>query len=705
MSEKSPPVAPPDSEPGSGSGQELSPVAESPARPAPEKPAEPSSDRERINPDEAQVDEDVKERLLGPQYERQRYTRNRATGPSMWGNSNTQNVYSPRMTSVFRRPADIERLTEWYALTEGKEVERALHDALDRHTTICLSGEPDSGRFSTACYTLVERFGAEHVEEILPPLDEAPARAFQRLTADDLCPATGYLVRIEAADPLPVISRLDALVRSVDSRLVLIRDRSARDSSHGDNEIRHLPPNPGEVFRSHVQYLGRQSGTDVGGHLRLANWDSLPSRPRQVARLATEAVRRTVADAERFLIEGNAGTLREKAEKILGVTDDAGGGRARRRLPQHRRAFRIAYAAMAGQPIGHVFEATGLLLKALDAESGWTDIGRTALEHPVATLLGDPLANQWLSAHNPRRLAQVDDDLVREIFDVVWHEFDHTRPALLTWLNAMVASADPTSREAAIRVTVKLALIDFDGIWRAAIDEWSRSPRSRVRLSAAQAILILASANGVNQLVARRVHGWVTGGSKLRRDTAALAYAGGLMLTDPHWVLADLRIIAQDAMQRLDWTIATAVRRLLGPDRGPLIVQTLAGWIQTDVPDLVVTQHAARSFTRMLTVPREGRSGSPPALLLDLAESAVPMRDLTLLWRAALRDPSTWRQAWSGLLLWLGHAHTDPALRRPLVEMVQAMAVAVPLRRRLVRCLTRPDTPDWIIAAMKEWTR
>ena len=687
-------------EPSTGSGRELAPVADVPPPPADDESADPDDDQ--IESDATRVDEDAKERVLGSQYERQKYSRNRATGHSMWGNNNTQNIYSARMVTVFRRPRHIDELADCYAPTEEKE-EKALREALDRRTSVCLSGEAETGRFSTACKALVERFGTDRVEEIIPPPDRSPAEAVHDITAEDLIPGSGYLLRIEDGDPAPFISRLDALMHANHGQLVLIRNARPGTALRGDTEIRHQPPHPHEVFRAHIQRLSKHSARDLTGHLKLADTVPLPVKPRDVVWLAGEAAGYDVIEAERVLREHDVWKLRERAGDILGAQEDKG-ATARRRLPQHRRAFRLVYAAMAGQPVGHVFDGTGRLLTKLDAESGWENLGRTALEHPVSALLGTDLTADWKSPDNPNRLARVDDGLARAIFDVAWHEFDHTRPALLAWLHSLAEEGDEAFREAAVRAAVTLALLDFDGIWPTLVDQWSRSAKTRVRLAAVKVALYLGSANRVGHVVARRVHRWARG-TTYQRDTAARAYAGGLLLSDTSWILADLRRTAEDPKQKTEWTIATAVGRLAAPELLPDVVATLAQWVREDGPTRVITRHAARSFVTIMLLPDETGDDAHPALLLALTHGRIRRSDLTQLWYAALLGVSTRHGAWNGLLMWLRHADRDHALRPHVADMLHDMATAAALRRRLLHCLTRPDTPDWIAALLKEWTR
>jgi hypothetical protein len=676
--------------------------------PSPSAPPGPSdeesrqvADDERFEPDELRVDEQSKEEVLGASYERQTFEGVTTYDAAMFGNSNKQfNFSAPKPRISSRRPPGIDDIAHCYEPT-GQEDE--LRKRLDQRRTVCLTGEPGTGRLTSACRALLDRFRTDQVRELLPPPGRDVKEAVHEITG--LTPGRGYLIRIYDEDPAPIISRLHAIIEAAKCELILIRDSPGRMTATGDAEIRHARPSARGVFKAHLHRLRHtaKGPPTAYEHMVGEGGVALPSRPRDVVALAMLAVDHPPDGAKEELNKQNQLRLQETAAGILDVRRPVPTP-ARRRLPQHRRAFRLAFALLDGEPISRVFDATGMLLSCLDKESGWDDLGRTALEHSVVGLLGDDLAAHWRS-DDERPLARVERGLPKAMLHVVWHEFDHTRPALVSWLNLLVEADQEVFRNAAVRAAVTLSLVDFDEVFRMLVDPWSGSAKPRVQRSAARAIVILSSAKQVNQRVYRTVDSWVWGAANRRRETAAWAYASGLQQGDPRWSLLHLGRIAQDPMQRGRLTVAEGIGQLATPALYGLIVSTLADWIRQDAPARLATRHAARSLLRIAQIPGAEHWSSTPALLCSLAEGEVSSRDLSVLWYAALLGASTQCKAWPVLLSWLEHAHSNADLRKPVAEMLDDMAGAPPLRRRMRQCLLRPDAPSWISAVIKEWER
>ncbi|WP_203843412.1 hypothetical protein [Winogradskya humida] len=668
---------------------------------------EPTDEREGISadpitPDEHRIDESLKEDALGARYEQQKFFDVTANDPAMFGNNNTQNNFGaqqPQMT--VGRPPNAAELAKWY---EPTGCEEQLRHLLEGNTTVCLTGEPGTGRFSTACHVLVGRHGADRLAEIFPPPDRGIVDAVHEFPPEKLKPGRAYILRIHDEDPAPIMDRLNALVSAKKSKLLLIRDLTGRARAMESAEVRHRLPSPIGVFRMHARRELENTSRDPEAYVQLAQSAALlVGPPREVAEQVTLALRYPAGpECLRALREQSQQVLLARALNILDPKGQDGPA-GRRRLRQHRRAFQLSYAALRNESIDRVFAATGLLLSQVDAESGWDDLGRTALEHSVEALLGDVLAADWSAdqVSGGPRLARLDPRMAGALFSVAWHEFDHTRPAIIAWLNALVESPDAASRRAATAVTVNLALLDFDRVDTDLISVWSASQKVRVRRAAAQVVVYLSAANDLDQRMLRTVHRWVDGAANLRRDTAAWAYVSGLRQNSASWNLADLRRIAEDPMQRSTSTIAEAVGQIFDEESYGLIVATLAGWIRADGPQRLVTRHAARALIRIAGVPARNGRGGVPLLLLALSDAGT--EELAVLWYAALLGASTKREAWHVLLGWLRSADREPELRKPVVELLHEMARVSALRRRLHPFLSRPDAPDWIADVVGEW--
>ncbi|MEV6302271.1 hypothetical protein AB0M02_22835 [Actinoplanes sp. NPDC051861] len=682
-------------------GPEAEPVEEAPAPSEETGSDEAEPDSRYLERDELRVPESLKAEVNGPAYEAQDFHDNVTYGPSASGRNIVQNNFADRRLPDFQRPPAVEELARCYAPTA---TDKELENALGWRATVCLIGAPGSGRFSAACRFLMNRLGPDHVTEILPPLDQSAADAVHDIKS--LRPEHGYLLRIFDEDAAPIISRLDAVVKAAGSLLILIRDVAPRAAIDSEAEICHIPPVPHAVFAAHVSNTPCARREDPETYLRLVHEGApLPELAREAAVLAKRVIQLPKEEARELLVSEDGRTRRKNALSILAPScEDA--LPSRRRLRQHRRAFRLAYAALRGNPIGHVFTATGWLLSELDAESGWDDLGRTALECSLKDLLGTELAAQWEHADTYGTVG-IKSNLVGPIFSAAWHEFDHTRPALIAWLHSLV-EADDASRQAAVRVAATLAQIDFGEILVAVIEPWSQSGKFRVREAAAQTVAILSATHTLNNRVMRIVHSWVWHGTRRQRATTAAAYASGLRQRDARWTLADLGDIANDPMQRHDWTIAEGIRQLLklhGPAVANLVVATLAAWIRSDDPARLATRHAARSLIRVADLTQQNRWDRPPLLVAGLADGTVSAAELAVLWYAALLGTSTQSQAWPVLLDWLRHADDDAGLRTGVGALVTEIAGAANLRRRMRLFLSRPDTPEWIAKLIEEWRR
>lgn len=661
-----------------------------------EEPREPEDkyDKENVDPDELRITAEDLSRLLGPRLSRQMFAAITATGASMYGNDNVQNNFSlggkrPTLTP----PANIDSVKQCYAPARADE---ELKNLLGQQATVCLTGPDGTGRFTTACKALLRLEGIEVVTEIRVPLDQSVADAVHE---ESRLPArNGYLLHIRDEDPATIVRLLDGRVRAAGSKLVLIRDRPEGAIVRGDAEVDHVAPSPRQVFRAHALRLADLARGDLEDYLHAVDSGAhLPAAPGEVVSLVHQVLSMPSDEVKEFLSEHNSAKLREEAVGYLEV-GDTNGPPGRRRLRQHRRAFRIAYAASTDQPIGQVFAATGLLLARLDAESGWDDLGRTALEHSTTALLG-----RWPGERRVwNRATGLDDGLIDAVFDVTWHEFDHTRPALIAWLNDLVNRNQFV--DTAIYAVTKLAIADFDEVFPAFIDVWSRSQRIRERRAAAQLAVILASVPALRDRMLRAVHHWVASATKARHDTVASAYASGLRQNDASWDLADLRTVAGGSAQMWSWTIAEAIRQLVKDAPPELVVGALADWIRGDSDPRLVTRHAARALVRMADVRTGGRWNSPPLLLAGLADGAIPVADLGPLWYAALLGESTKALAWIEFDNWLGYAHRNHELRAPVAALITEMAgKAPPLRRRLRSYLDLPEAPDWITVLIGEW--
>ncbi|MCO1594871.1 hypothetical protein M8C17_06790 [Micromonospora sp. RHAY321] len=675
---------------------------------------------EEIAPDSLRVDQRVGEELYGAQFAGTSYSHVSAHGATAFGNNNTIHHVSyegqPSAKPIIRKLAGVPDLVEVYGAAEADD---RLDEVLGHRPTACLTGAPNTGRFSTACAALARRHGQDRVDEVLLPAGVNP----EVLHRDPDCIAEnhGYVLRLPGNGHVQALRQLSEAFRRRSASLLLIRDADPRDAVRHSAEVPHRAPAPRMVFRRHVANRLRKSRklnrADSQQHAdRYLQHDPLCAAldatygPREVVAIADSVASHHPADEAVLseILKISQPRRRQRAAEIL-HSKPTEGGRRPRRADQHERAFRLAYAVCCWQPLHYVFESAGLLLEQIDGEAKRPDWGRLALQHPVSELLGK-LDVDWQKGQERNRArggvsrsAWLHDGGMRgAIIDVAWHEFDSTRPALLKWLAALVSQNDEPVRRAAAEAAGLLAHHDFDRVCQDLIDDWAAAPRQRTRQAAAWALVTADLGGQVDHLVREKVREWAHGRLNYQRDTAARIYASGLQQPDLSWSLADLRRIAEDRMQQDMYAVAEAINQLYTPDRADRILGELARWTE----DRQLQRHAANALLALAWKTSGETTTGVPELMRRLAANDIDSNSLARVWRVALLAPDmSWRGS-RALGQWLHHADLDESLRKSTGELLSDLASSPAVHRRMRFHLTRlPDfragLPEWIESAMR----
>ncbi|MFR9777783.1 hypothetical protein ACL02O_17225 [Micromonospora sp. MS34] len=684
----------------------------------------PESDTEQqdeVSPDSLRMDPRVGEELYGAQFSAI-YSDVNVRGVNALGNNNTIHVINykdqPSAKPVIRDLVGVPELVKVYAEASA---DKELGEKLGERSTACLTGRPNTGRFSTACVALARRHSADRVHEVLLPADVGPEVLHR--TAGSLMEGHGYVLRLPGDGPGQVMRLLADVFRRRSASLLLIKDEDSRAGVPHSAEVQHRGPDPLAVFRAHLRhhlrYQRRLTAEESDRHVDryLDNSDLVQALqstygPREVVPVARALGDHHPAHDDVFteILRLSQPRRRAYAAKIL--RSDAGGGAQRqRRADQHERAFRIAYAVFARQPLHYVFEAAGLLLEEIDGQAKRFDWGRLALQHPVSELLG-PLDVDWQEGREFNRLhggssrsAWLHDGAMRGvIIDEAWHEFDSTRPALLKWLNRLVASDDEPVQRSAAQAAGLLAHHDFERVCADLIDAWAASSRDRVRQAAAWAMVAADMGGQVEHLVRQQIREWAGGHRNYQRDTAARVYASGLQQPDLSWSLADLRRIAEDQMQQHTRMVALGVYQLYAPHRANRIILELTQWSD----DQKLQRHAREALLSLAERAADDSPGGPPDLMTRLATHEVDSQDLARLWRLALLTSDSSERAWAMFGQWLGHADGEESLRKSAVALINELTALPALRRRLRFYLGRlpafeDGLPAWLESALREW--
>ncbi|MEV0810028.1 hypothetical protein [Micromonospora sp. NPDC050200] len=663
------------------------------------------------------------EELYGTNFEAS-YSDINASGVNAFGNNNTIHHISyqgqPPAKPIIRDLVGVPDLLKVYA---GAAADSKLSALLHERSTACLTGRPNTGRFSTACVALARRHSADRVHEVLLPEEVGP-EALHR-AADSLAEGHGYVLRLPGDRHVEAMRLLAEVFRQRSASLLLIRDDDSRAGSRHSAEVPHRGPDPVAVFRRHLQnhLRDRADLSDEENERQVETYlqhedlgAALESTygPREVVPLATAVADRHPADDDALaeIVGISQPRRRARAAEIL-RSEVVGGERRPHRADQHERAFRIGYAVFAWQPLHYVFEAAGLLLKEIDGQAKRPDWGRMALQYPVSELLG-PLDVDWRKGREAARSrggvsrsAWLHDGAMRgAIIDEAWHEFDSTRPAILKWLDTLVASDDEPVRRAAAEAAGLLAHHDFDRVCTDLIDGWASAPRPRSRQAAARAIVAADMGGNVHHLVRRKVRDWAGGYRNYQRDAAALVYASGLQQPDLSWSLADLRRIAEDQMQQHTYAVAESVYQLYihSPDRAHQIIFELARWSD----ERQLQRHACNALLTLASRAVDDLRSAPPDLMTKLAASQVDAADLARLWQVSLLATLSSRRAWRIFGQWLHKADSDESFRKSIGALVTDLAAVPALRHRLQFHLVRltefqNGLPGWLENAMREW--
>jgi hypothetical protein len=634
------------------------------------------------------------------------------------------NLGRPSARPVIADLVGVADLLKVYVETTADE---DLTRKLEESWVAVLGGRPYTGRCSTAITALARRHGPDRLHEILLPDDVGPGELSG--AGDSVEEDHGYVLQLPGNKHGREIRVLASLFRRCGASLLLIRDDDSRAGARPGAEVPHRPPDPVAVFRAHLRHhLRDRTGLTDEESDRAVDWylqhDGLTTDlhscygPREAVSIAEAVGAAHPADDATMaqVLARSQPRRRARAAEVLGTdrarSGDDGVGRRPRRIDQHERAFRIAYAVFARQPLHYVFEAAGLLLEEIDGQAKRTDWGRMALQYPVAELLG-PLNVDWHDSRDATnspggssRSAWLRDGAMRgAIIDEAWHEFDSTRPALLEWLNKLVTANDEPMQRAAAEAAGLLAHHDFDRVCTDLVDNWAASPRPRLRQAAAWAMVAADMGGQVGHLVRRQIRDWAGGGRNYQRDAAARVYASGLQQPDLSWSLADLRRIAKDPMQQHTYTVAQGIRQLYTAHTADRIVAELVTWSE----HRQLQPHATHALLELAEQVDDDSPGGVPDLLVRAAAQEVDSGGLVRLWRLALLSPARTRWAWSTFGRWLISADADETVRKVAASLVADLAAMPTLRRRMKFGLDRSPhfdggLPEWLDAAMREVT-
>ncbi|MEV0569024.1 hypothetical protein [Dactylosporangium sp. NPDC050588] len=593
-------------------------------------------------------------------------------------------------------------LVHTYAATSTPD---RLAEKLIRRPVAYLGGPVGSGRLTAALVGLARTHAPERIAQLHLSGDE-PIHAYLS-DRGLLRPDHGHVVELPTGvEPEPFdLAQLSNLAHGARAAVVLVG--AAGSGQLAEYYLEHERPDEREVF---LVWLERRLG-DRGRCIATCTACEGECVRLYVDRCRTQHVRElsvtTMMDAVRFARQfadllpddsaaadllANRAALRAKAAHLLDVAPSRDGYHARR-LAQHRRAARLAFAVFNGYPLTRVFEATGALSSRLDEAAGRTPASPTVLEHRLDDLLDDMRGEASADATGSAGVARVarlrQPGLVRGLLDVAWHEYDTARQPLLDWLDDLVTTGDARPVAAAAGL---LCEYDFEHVRRDLLEKWAVDQKRSRREGAALACELAIHNPQLAQRVLACVARWVAQPGN-RRDTAVRTYATNTFRR--HFPLEALTVLeraALDDMQRTSNAIPVGVRGIYKTN-GVEVMQRLVHWPASPIAN--VRTMASRCLVQLADVDIDGW----PALLRQTETGELSAAGHAGLWPGALLHPVTARQAWSVFEKWIGLAATDPSLADVLCDLLGHVLRDGPINRRAEFYLrsfwqrTMPDNP------------
>ncbi|GAA2617066.1 hypothetical protein GCM10010399_54980 [Dactylosporangium fulvum] len=326
-------------------------------------------------------------------------------GPSAFGPGSTSigailNVGAgPGRRRSVNQPLDgafVRECVHTYAATATPD---RLVERLTRRPVAYLSGPPGSGRVTAALVGLARMHAPDRIAQ-LHLVGDDPIHAYFS-DPDLLRPGHGHIVELaRTVEPeSSELAQLSALARAAHASVVFVGS-DAGNRQLVEYHVEHDRPDPSAVFLVRLERRLGDRGRCIG---------ACPACEGECVRAYVERCRtkymqylsvNTMTDAVRFAADfaehrpdgraavdllADRAALRAKAVELLEAAQPQDGvgrdGLRVRRLSQHRRAARLAFAVFHGYPLTRVFEATGALIQRLNEAAGRPTTDRTVLEH------------------------------------------------------------------------------------------------------------------------------------------------------------------------------------------------------------------------------------------------------------------------------------------------------------------------------------
>lgn len=567
---------------------------------------------------------------------------------------------------------------------------------------VFLDGMPKTGRETSAYLALKVRHSGERIAVIRVDDSVTLSQAAHRFSRE-LLRDHGHLLWLPEAHGLDrvTISTLEKAAEDQQATVVVVGHLFDAHKAVWDQwAIAHQSPDPVDVFKAHLRHhlmrtcvdgCDKCTGecatryiTECLDHPTLQKELRRLFHPGECAQVAQEFAesRPRGEKISKYLELSSSSQVRRLAATLMAPENDMADPYREQRV-QHQRAFRICYAAFHGHPLRDVFDTSDRLLTLFDKSRGWEVLTRPTYHLSVKELLGPNITEVDADSDRQRsgggRLAQLwNERMPHAILDVAWNEYGGFRKPLLSLLDELVKGGETRTWQQAASVAGMLAGYDFEQITDGLVDDWSKAESMVLRQAAAYSMEVAAHHDdALKPRVRTQIRSWVLSGYSRRRDTAARAYATRLGLMFPEDALHDLRLIADDQMQRQRATVSFAVGSLISSVSVRKLFDTLKSWMES--PWSPTAAHGTRIFVQLAGVRYNG--SEIPELLRLFFEGEIDEPHMVQMWQCALGWPSTARPAWDTLESWINVSHDDMAAKM-LQELLSEVFSGPVLRKR-----------------------
>ncbi|MFJ3665629.1 hypothetical protein ACIPSE_04140 [Streptomyces sp. NPDC090106] len=603
--------------------------------------------------------------------------------------------------------ATLEELAAHFAADE--HLMARLVERLRRERVLVLSGGRFTGR-RTAALMLLHRLGASPVRVL--DRDTRPGELADGLPADT-AGTTADDTGDRAEDPpracgyvlYDLTARRDNPLR--EHHLLAVRDRlAARDAYlvvtvgpttpvEDVTPEEWPPPAAADVLTARLRTL--TDPATAGALLarpQVGDFLGRSHQPREAVRFAELLARYARGETDEQAVTDFSGVALEHQVQEWFAEDETS-------LHLRDKAFLVALAAFDGGPYPLTAELSDLLYRFLQETENPARV-------PEVPVFGTHVRKRLQVARAKAYLAEehtewgpvtqkkaefLDERASAVLLREVWTGHPSARPALIRWLRRLADDGRPLVRTRAASTAAVLARTDLPSAMALVIQPWGMSKRFRHRLVAVNALTLahfIATPN-----IPRILDDWCSGDDPRLRWVAVRAY-GLLGPERPAQALAALRGAVRrlyaDAPDSTDEELVVELAQSVGL----LLLSSASDQVLTGLRDHVDDDRAVRDLTLGGFVSACARTeddephGAPLVLgwyARAATEGGPAAQGVPFLWRTALADPRTTRDALDVLHGWVLAAGRSTAVEWALAALLPALVTTSTDQQRLSHLL------------------